>query len=420
VGVAAVKHAAVIGAGIVGLSAADELLDRGFQVTVIERDKQEGEGCSFGNGGLIVPSHFIPLAAPGMVRMGVRMMLDKGSPFGVASFTDLQTLSWMARFALAGTKSHVERCAPLLRDLNLASRAIYESNVPEMSPEVGYERKGLIMLSATHAAHESETKLAEQANVIGLKATPLSREEVVAMEPGVDMEIAGGVHFEDDAHLAPDAYMRALRKRVTDKGATIRSGVEAKAFARNNGWIGSVETSAGPIEADEFVLAGGAWSADLAHTAGLRMPMRAGRGYGQTVTNPPQKMRIPTILTEARVAVTPVPTGVHFVGTLELTAPALRPSSPRVEAMRRNISRYYPAFTAETLEGPVWCGLRPCSPDGMPYLGRTARAQNLIVATGHAMMGMSLGPISGRLVAQLAAGDSPSIPLALLSPDRYD
>lgn len=413
------KHVIVIGAGIVGLSTADALLDRGFRVTVLERESAQTLGCSFGNGGLIVPSHFVPLAAPGMVAMGIRMMLDRGSPFGVEKIAHLPTLAWMARFALAGTKAHVERCSPLLRDLNLASKEIYTRLISEMGVDVGYGRRGLIMLSRTHEAHESEAKLAAQANKIGLKATVLDEADLKKREPDVEMSVSGGVLFEDDAHLSPDRFMFALRERIKARGAEFRTEAEVKGLEKSGSKVRAVKLASGELVADEFVLAAGAWSTELAAGIGHHLPMLAGRGYGLTATKPPQRPNIPTILTEARIAVTPVVDGLRFVGTMELTEPRLAASSPRVDKMRENITKYYPAFRVSDLQEPVWCGLRPCSPDGMPYIGRSSRAENLVVATGHAMMGMSLGPVTGRIVSDLLAGDTSPFALDLVSPNRY-
>ncbi len=407
-------HVVVVGAGIVGLSVADALLDRGFSVTVVEREDGEN-GCSFGNGGLIVPSHFIPLAAPGMLAMGMRMMADRRSPFGIARI-DLPTLAWSARFVLAGTKRHAKRCAPLLRDLNLASREIFTRLADEM--DVPFTRNGLLMLSRTQKAQDGEAHLADEANRLGLKTTVLNRDEVAKMEPDVTMDVAGAVFFQDDAHLTPAQLMRAFRIRVETRGAKFVLA-EVTGFRREGRKVAAVKTNGGEIIADEVVVAAGSWTSELAKAIGLHLPLMAGRGYGITASEPPQMPRLPSILTEARVAVTPMADGLRFVGTLELAGPVLRPTSPRVEAMRENVTQYYPAFRPEHLSGPVWCGLRPCSPDGMPYVGRTAKAENVILATGHAMMGMSLGPITGRLVAEIVAGDSASLPLELLSPDRY-
>jgi D-amino-acid dehydrogenase len=175
------------------------------------------------------------------------------------------------------------------------------------------------------------------------------------------------------------------------------------------------------MDADLVVLAAGAWSTQLAKKIGLKIPLLAGKGYGFTVVNPPETPRFPALLIEGRLAVTPMPEGLRFVGTMELgvpTHPIVNPN--RVEGMRKSIKEYYPCFKDAHLEAcPVWSGLRPCPPDGMPYIGVPSRYRNLIVATGHGMMGMSLGPVTGRLVGELAASQTPSVSLGLLSPDRY-
>jgi D-amino-acid dehydrogenase len=346
--------------------------------------------------------------------MGLKMLRSRQSPFGFERLFDLQLIGWLARFARTSTRAHVERSAPLLRDLNLASRRLYEELVAALGEDVGFAKRGLLMLSRTHAAHDAEASLVAHANRLGLTVKVLGPNDIHRVEPGVQTDVVGAVHFEDDAHLSPPTLMDALSKAILRKGVTIRSGVEVVSLRGNQ-----LQLSDGRMEADEIVVAAGAWSSCLAQSLGLRLPLVSGRGFGFTATDPPERLTIPSILTEARVAVTPMPDGVRFVGTMELGQPATVPDSPRVEGMRRSIPAYYPAFTESHLEAPVWCGLRPCSPDGLPYVGRTSRANNVVFATGHAMMGMSLGPITGRLVAETVAGDTPSYPLALLSPDRY-
>jgi D-amino-acid dehydrogenase len=409
------KHVVVIGAGVVGLCVADALLARGFRVTVLEKDTAPGEGCSFGNGGIIVPSHFVPLAAPGMVTLGLRMLLNPESPFGIERVTDLATLGWLVAFARAGTAAHVARCAPLLRDLNLASRELYAS----WSEDLGFAKRGLLMLSRTVEGQAAEVRLAESAQRLGLNATVLTASELAQKEPGLTMDVHGAVCFEDDAHVTTGAAMRALRHRVVARGGTIREGATVTGIRRSGSAIEAVRLTDDEVTGDEFVLAAGAWSGEVARQVGLRLPMVAGKGYGLTVPTPPQAISTPAILTEARIAVTPMQDGVRFVGTFSVAKPVATPATRRVAAMRRSVGEYYPAFTANVVDGPVWCGLRPCSPDGMPYLGRTAKVSNLVVASGHAMMGMSLGPVSGQIIAEIVAGDPPTFPLPLLSPDRY-
>ncbi len=412
------KHVVVVGAGIVGLCAADALLRRGFQVTVLERDAQPGEGCSYGNGGLVVPSHFEPLAAPGMVMTGLKMLRSKESPFGFQGLPGLEMAGWMARFMCAGTKAHVARSAPILRDMNLASRALFEERYGDL--EAGYARLGELMVCLSNATLDGEARLAQEADHLGLKTTVLDRAALAAFETGIEIDAAGAVYFEDDAHLTPPLFMPALRARVA-AGAEIRDGAEVRGFRTKDGRVEAAQMAEGEIEADEFVIASGAWSGRLAQTLGLRMPLLAGKGYGFTVPSPPAMPKYPAILVEGRVAVTPMRDGLRFVGTMELGLPGETPTNDaRLRGMRRSIAEAYPAFRDVDLSGiRAWSGLRPCAPDGMPYLGRTRKLANLVVATGHGMMGLSLGPVSGELVAQVAAGESPAIPLGLLSPDRY-
>ncbi|HEY0866490.1 MAG TPA: FAD-dependent oxidoreductase [Fimbriimonas sp.] len=413
------RHVAIVGAGIVGLCVADALLARGMRVTVVEREEDPTGGCSYGNGGMIVPSHFVPLAAPGMISMGLRMMLDRQSPFGVERLYDFQTLAWLARFSRAACRRHVETCSPLLRDLNVESRDLYESLVARLGVPTGFEKRGLLMLSRTAKAHHAEAVLAAQACRLGLNAVVLDRDDLARKEPGLEMDVVGAVCFEEDAHLTPSAFMEGLRRLVVEQGGTILDGAEVCGLRKRGARVESLELEHESIGADEFVLAAGAWTGRLAASVGLRLPMLAGRGYGLTVSEPPQRPTIPAILTEARVAVTPMLDGVRFVGTLELAEPNLIPSPSRVQGMKRSIPLYYPAFEPSHLAGPVWCGLRPCSPDGMPYIGRTRAASNLVVAAGHAMMGMSLGPATGKTVSQIVLGETSRHRLDLLSPDRY-
>ncbi len=415
----AAKHAVVIGAGIVGLCVAEALVKRGLRVTVIEREPLPGTGCSYINGGLIVPSHFIPIACPSMLVAGLRMMRDRKSPFGVERLTDPHVIGWMLRFARCATKAHVERAAPLLRDLNLESRRLYEELLNEMGAETGYARRGLLMLCRTQAAYHAEEELSDHANRLGLKTRSLNLQELADQEPDVEMDVFGALHFEDDAHLSPSAFMHALRRHLVAQGVQMMDGCAVTGFRDGAGRLEVVQTSAGDVDADEFVLAAGAWTSELSKQLRLRLPLIAGRGWGFTSTNPPQRPTIPAILTEARVAVTPVPEGVHFVGTMELARPEAAAESPRVGQMRRSIGEYYPNFKPEHLNGTAHSGLRPCSPDGLPYVGRLQSLDNVVIATGHAMMGMSLGPVTGKLVAQVVLGEKPSLPLKALSPLRF-
>jgi D-amino-acid dehydrogenase len=209
--------------------------------------------------------------------------------------------------------------------------------------------------------------------------------------------------------------MQKLTERLKRSAVKIQEGIEVSAIKADR-----VITSAGEIAADLTVVAAGAWSGTLCRTIGIRLPLLGGKGYGFTLPDLPAVPQLPGILVEARVAYNPVPEGLRFVGAMELGPPVLPPDDDRrIAGMRTAITAAFPQLHQVSFPAEVWSGMRPCSPDGLPYVGRLTRAPNCIVATGHGMMGMSLGPITGHLVGEIAANQKPSIPLDLLNPERY-
>ena len=417
------RHALVVGAGVVGLNAAYELRRRGFDVTVLDRDPAGHAATSHGNAGIVVPSHFVPLAAPGVVGQALRWMLDPLSPFYVRPRVSLELARWGWGFLRSANAAHVARAAPLLLALNQASRRRYEDLVAELGVDVGFTARGLLMLCHTARGLEEEARGAATARELGLDAAVLDAPTVRALEPGIELDVVGAVHVRDDAHLDPGATMRALRDRLERDGVRFLNGAEVTGLRDRRG---VVEVDARGPEAtwvesgDALVLAGGSWSSALARSLGLRLPLQPGKGYALTIERPSQRLRTAAILVEARAAATPLGDRLRIGGTMEIAGFDPRPSPSRIEGIKRAAGRYFPRLPRAELDAAApWMGFRPVSPDGLPYLGRAPRHPNVVVATGHAMMGFSLGPISGQLVAELVAGEPPSVDLALLAPGRF-
>lgn len=414
------KSILVIGGGVIGLCTAYYALQRGHCVTVLERGSPEHDACSLGNAGMIVPSHFIPLAAPGMAAYGLRMMLRPESPFFVRPRLDPDLIRWGLQFCRAANAAHVARAAPLLRDLNLASRRCYEELADLSNNAFGLVKRGLLMLCKTDHALEEEAKVAAQAHQLGLPAEVLNAAQTAQRDPGIQMDVAGSVYFPQDCHLTPQRFIAMLTEELQTGGAAFHWNTEVTGWRAGSGRIEAVQTTQGERVADEYVLAGGAWSPRMVRDLRLRLPMQAGKGYSVTLPQPKRLPELCSILTEARVAVTPMGDTLRFGGTMEITGLDESINPARVNGILKSIPNYFPEYGPEDLRGlPVWRGLRPCSPDGLPYMGRFARYANLSVATGHAMMGLSLGPITGSLMAQILSGESPEIDLSLLQPDRY-
>lgn len=369
---------------------------------------------------MVVPSHFVPLAAPGMVALGFRWMWNPESPFYIKPRLDPELLAWGWRFIRASTAGHVRAAAPLLRDLNLASRSEYERLASELPDEFGLVQRGLLMLCRTEHGLEEEAAFAAKAEALGVPARVLGVKETAAMDPTVTMDVAGSVFFPKDCHLSPHRFMKAVREECGRLGVRFLWGSEVTGVRRERDRVRSLETTAGEIPVGRLVLAGGSWSSRLGAGLGLSIPMQAGKGYSLTVNRPRQLPELCSILTEARVAVTPMGGSLRFGGTMEIAGLNEDITERRVRGIIKAAVRYFPAYEPGDFDGiRPWRGLRPCSPDGLPYLGCSRRVANLVVATGHAMMGLSLGPITGRLVAELLAGDRPSFDLSLVSPDRY-
>ena len=412
----------IVGGGVIGLCAAYYCVRRGWQVTLVERNAEQRDGCSFQNAGMVVPSHFVPLAAPGMVALGLKWMWNPASPFYVKPRLSRELLDWGVKFWRAATPEHVRRAAPLLRDLSLASVACFDDLAALPKHDFGLEKKGLLMVCKTAHAFAEETRTAELARALGLEAEVLDPGQVALRDPGVRMDIAGAVYYRADCHLVPDRFMGAIQEEVSAAGVELLWNTEVSGWRVERGReIRAATTRDGrELEADEFVLCGGSWSPLLTRQLGLRIPMQAGKGYSLTLPTPRQLPELCAILTEARIAVTPMAGALRFAGTMEIAGLDESINPVRVRGIIDAVPRYYPQFGPPDFAAvKPWCGLRPCSPDGLPYVGRTTKFANLSIAAGHAMMGLNLGPITGKLVAGTLAGESPPFDLTQLSPDRY-
>lgn len=414
------KSVLIIGGGVVGLCAAYYARQRGYSVTVVERGAPDHDCCSLGNAGLVVPSHLVPLAAPGMVGLGLRMMLNPEGPFLIRPRLSRDLLSWSLKFCQAANAGHVERAAPLLRDLNLASRSCYEEFAALWDNDFGLVKNGLLMLCKTEQTLVQEHKLAALATRLGLAAEALTPAATAKLDPNLQMDIIGSVFFAQDSYLTPQNFMARLTRALQENGVEFQWSTEVTGWKTRHERLEAVKTSGGELAADEYVLAGGAWSPCIVRDLRLNLPLQAGKGYNITLDNPKRLPALCSILVEARVAVTPMGSSLRFAGTMELAGLEQSINPRRVQGIMKSIPQYFPEFGPDDFQdAPAWSGLRPCSPDGLPYVGRFRRYPNLLAATGHAMMGMSLGPITGKLIAQLMAGEPSEIALAALSPDRY-
>ncbi|MFU8893983.1 MAG: NAD(P)/FAD-dependent oxidoreductase [Luteolibacter sp.] len=412
--------AVVIGGGIIGLCSAWQLLEQGVETVVIDSAAQGGDNGARENAGMIVPSHFIPLAAPGMMAKGLRWLLNPESPFAIRVRPDPALARWGWLFHRHSTAEHVRSSAAVLRDLNFESRRLFAA-LADGGENFGLVKRGLVMLCKTQRALDGEGEVAEMAKSIGIQADVLDASGVAALDPGIRMSIAGGVHFPEDCHLDPSRLLDCLRARVIRMGGRVVHGVIVDEVIRNSdGRLCEVRGEDFSETASHIVIAGGIRGGGLLDKLGVRLPMQPGKGYSLTLDAPVQLPQLCSILSEAKVAVTPIGGRLRFAGTMEIGARDDRANPARLRGIIRSAHDYFPGIEPEAFEGlKPWVGHRPVSPDGLPYLGRARRDDNLIIATGHAMMGLSLGPVTGQAVAALVTGQPPFRDLSALDPARF-
>ena len=399
-----------------GLYSAYYLNKEGYEVTILEKESKPS-GASPGNAGMIVPSHFMPMASPGMISKGFRWMFDKESPFYIQPKPSLDLLSWGWKFYKAARHEKFLERAKILSDLNKESRVLHEEVIVSEMLRVGFQTKGLISFCKTKAVFKEEIETAEQANRLGIEARVLSVEEARNLNPGLELDIAGGIYYPGDAFLTPNNLIDQLRNLLETRGVNFEFNRGVKKINTKGRRILEVQTERETYSADHYLICAGAWSSVLAGSIGITLTMQAGKGYSFTLPNPTVMPETCSILTEARVAVTPMLHGLRFAGTMEMAGLDESITRSRIQGIMKAVPSFFPQFSGEEFKGlELWAGLRPCSPDGLPYVGRTGHYDNLSFATGHAMLGLSLGAVTGKMVTRELTSNFPVHPF--LNPDR--
>ena len=409
----------VIGGGVIGVCCAYFLTEVGRSVLLV--DQQDiAAGSSYGNAGLIVPSHSVPLAQPGNIGLALRWMFNAESPFYIKPRLEIALLSWLWRFRAASNAHRRDRAMPVLRDLIVESYKLYQSFAAMNTMEFGFEERGVLYLFNTEDGLRNGEHEAELVGSIGIESETLSKNEVADRLGDVTATVVGGINYPQDAHLVPASFVQSLATQLQTMGGKFLPATRVLGFEKDGRKIVGVRTSRGMLEADEIVLAAGSWTPNLVRELGIKAPIQAAKGYSVTYRRPEGVPEIPVICGESRVAVTPMGNTLRFAGTLELAGLDLSMNQRRIDAVTRAPAKYVSKFDTTGIEPiEVWAGLRPVTPDGLSLLGRSPRYDNLTLAAGHAMIGMSSGPASAKLVTQIITGVQPFMDMSLMDPARF-
>ena len=410
----------VAGGGVIGLCAAYYLHKGGHEVVVIERGDIQ-TGTSFGNAGYVSPSHFIPLASPGIVAKGLQWMLSSSSPFYIKPRLDVDLIKWGLTFWRRSAKSYMEKNIPPLNEILHLSRALTSEIRDELGNHFRMEEVGCFMLYKSAVTEKHEIELAKEAASLGIETKIFDAKGVQEMEPEVEVNVRGGVLYPIDCHLHPGDLMQTIYQYLQSNGVQFHLNTTIEGFEKEGRKVSKVITDKGDFTADEFLLATGSWLPIVTKHLGIELLLQAGKGYSMTFENVEKNLHQPAILVDDRVAMTPMGTDLRMGGTMEISGLQSPMLIKRVQAIFKAAKNYYPNLPVSFPSSEkIWWGWRPLSPDGLPYIGRHSAFDNLVLSGGHAMLGLSLAAATGKLVEEIIGGKKTSMDIAAFNVERYN
>jgi D-amino-acid dehydrogenase len=408
----------VAGGGVIGLCAAYYMKKSGHDVVVIDQGALK-QGTSFGNAGYICPSHFIPLASPGIVAKGLQWMLSSTSPFYIKPRLDMDLIKWGLTFWKRSGKSTMEKNAPHLNNILQLSRTLTAEMRDELGNSFHMEEKGCLMLYKSAVTEKHEIEMAEDAAAFNIQTRILSAKEVQELEPDVEVNVKGGVLYPLDAHLHPAELMSTLREQLEKQGVVFQLETNILGFEKSGKKVTKVLTNKGDLTGDEVVIATGSWLSDILKDLEIDILLQAGKGYSMTFENIPKNLHYPSILVDDRVAMTPMGADLRMGGTMEISGIGSKMLIKRVQSIYKAAKNYFPDLQVSfPTADKVWHGFRPLSPDGLPYIGRHSKYDNLVIAGGHGMLGISLAAGSGKLIDEIISGHKLSMDISAFDVER--
>ncbi len=410
----------IIGGGIIGLNCAYYLQKEGYDVTVIDHGNIT-DGCSFGNMGYISPSHFTPIATPGIISQGLKWMLKSSSPFYIKPRLNMDLIRWGMSFWKSANATKMAENIPHLNNLLQLSRSLMVDIKQDLSDSFDMIEKGCWMLYKQKKTGEHEKYLADEAEQMGLKTIICNAQQVQQYETQVEVNVAGGVLYLDDCHINSRKLMQGLHTYLQNKGVTFYLNSEVKSFERSGDKISGVIINNQLLTFDELVIANGSWMQQLSKSLGLYVPLQPGKGYSIMYDNLENNLQYPSILVDDRTATTPIEKWLRIGGTMELSGHSDNILDKRVMAVYNAFNKYYPSMKLSQPDiKKAWFGYRPISPDGMPYIGRHKSFKNLVFAGAHAMLGVSAAAATGKLVKEIVSHQSTTINIEAFNPDRFN
>jgi D-amino-acid dehydrogenase len=413
------QRVVVVGGGVIGTCCAYYLARRGVDVLLLERGEIAG-GASSGNAGVIAPGH-PPINKPERRKRPLKLLLDPVSPLYIAARWDPELVRWLWAFRRKCTEQDLLAGMEALAPLGQETPRLFEELAHD-GVECGYRQSGYHEVCRTEAGLRAAVKDAELMRRYGYRVDQLDPAGFLEREPSFRPDTVGSVFYADGGICRPGDFVRGVARRVEELGGAVQTGVAVTGVEAHGRRVRGVRTEDGRLlEADAVVLATGAYSPTLMRDLGCPLPVQPAKGYHRELRVGPESappLGTACVLAETLVFCTPMNGSVRFAGTLEFSGINHEVRRRRIDQLTRAAGQYLADFREAT---PVseWCGLRPCTSDGLPVVGPVPGVEGAFVATGHAMMGLTLGPITGELVAGYVVDGSPSMDVEALNPDRF-
>ena len=408
----------VVGGGIVGIACAHYLVEAGLRVVVIDQGKIGG-ACSQGNCGYICPSHIPPLTEPGAFKVALKSLLNRRSPFRVKPTVNPSLIYWMMQFALRCNSRQVLCAGSHLQTILDSSMAEYRSLLAREHFSCEWEDKGLLyVFRSEHAANDFAEIDRLLTDHFGVAAVRIQGKDLPAFDPGLREGLYGGFHYPHDASVRPDRLNQSWMESLKDKGVRFLEGCVFEEPIGEGGALKKLKTSQGILEGDAFVFAMGALSGTWSSKLGTRIPVQPGKGYSITLPRPPRCPRHPILFPEEKVGVSPFARGMRLGSMMEFVGYDSTIPEYRTEQLRSAARRYLVASVDAPAE-ETWFGWRPMTWDSLPIIGPLPQWRNAYLATGHNMIGLTLAPATGRLIAELVTGQVPHIDVSPYALSRF-
>lgn len=413
------KKVIIAGGGMNGLCAAYYLQKCNYEITVIDNGEITNS-CSFGNMGFLSPSHFTPLASPGIISEGLKYMLSSSSPFYIKPRLNLHFLQWALQFYKNSSSSTVAKNTPHLSSLLNFSRRLMSEIRDDIGDIFEMQEIGCMMMCHSQKSFEEELKLIDTAKKLHLDVEILNREQVQKYEPDVELDIYGALLFKDDAHIHPGKFMEAMKNHLKKNGVNFQLQTNVTGLKKHHQNIEEVITDKGNFSADYIVLCAGSWLPHLAKMAGITLLIEGGKGYSYTYDHVEINIRYPAILVDGRCAISPWKHILRIGGTMEFSGINHKVLIKRMEGIYNSIKLFYPGLKIDfPPKDKIWTGLRPVTPDGLPYLGKAPDFDNLLISGGNAMLGISEGAAAGQIISDIIENRSTPIDISAFKVGRF-